>query len=100
MQADHGVDVGAGARELQHVAAAEAEADRGLLRRVADAALVGFGDHGVERRLDALAAFDAVGAHRHHQLAGFRRAGAGLAVAVHVGDEGDVLVARHFRRRA
>ena len=42
MQTNDGLDVGAGARELQHIAAAEAEADRGLPREIADLALVAF----------------------------------------------------------
>jgi hypothetical protein len=42
---------------LEDVAAAEAEADRGLLGAVADAALVGLGHQRVERRVDALSSF-------------------------------------------
>jgi hypothetical protein len=60
---------------LEDVAAAEAEADRGLLGAVADAALVGLGHQRVERRVDALSSF-----------------------AVHATDEGDIFVARHLLR--
>jgi hypothetical protein len=56
---------------LEDVAAVEAEADRGLLGAVADAALVGLGHQRVERRVDALSSF-----------------------AVHATDEGDIFVAR------
>jgi len=62
MQADHGLDVGAGARELQHIAAAEAEADRCLPFEIADLALVAFGAQRIERAGDAGPALRRVGA--------------------------------------
>src|SRR5262249_10492721 len=48
--------------------------------------------------IDTLAPFDAIGAHRHHPLLRGWRAFAGLALAVHTSDEGNVLVASHFLR--
>ena len=66
----HGHDrlhVGAGAREIEHVEAAEAEADRGAPGDVADRAPVGLPRQGVERGRDAPAHAGDVG---HERLAG------------------------------
>src|SRR6516225_3101223 len=42
--------------------------------------------------------FNAIGAHRHHPLLRGWRAFAGLALAVHTSDKGNILVASHFLR--
>ena len=62
VQTDDGLEVGAAARQLQHVAAAEAEADRGLARQIADAAFVACRAQRVERSRDAAAALGRIGA--------------------------------------
>ena len=62
VQADDRLKIGAGARELKHIAAAETEADRGLALEIADLALVAFAAQGIERGSDAAAPFEPIGA--------------------------------------
>ena len=64
VQADHSLKVGAGTRELEHIAAAEAEADRRLPLEVADAALVAFAAQRIERGGDAAAPLGRIRAYR------------------------------------
>jgi hypothetical protein len=98
VQADHGVDVGAERASSSTLPPPKQKPTAAFFDAVADAALVGLGHQAGHRRVGALAPFDAVGAHRHHPLLRGRRAFAGLALAVHVGDQGDILVAGHLLR--
>ena len=94
----HRRDVGALAREIEHIGAAVAVADRGAALGVADAALAGLGGHGLERADNGAArAGDVLDERRQelHRVLGALRA---FAVAEHVGHEHDIAVARVLLR--
>ena len=62
VQANDGLHIGAGARELQNIAAAETEADRNLALEVADFSFRALASQGFERGSDPPPAFGRVGA--------------------------------------
>ena len=92
MDRDRGRDIGAVAGELEHIAAAEAEADR-RAAAVGEIALRGFGIHGVIGGADARALFDRIFAQRIGERRGAGKIGRPGACAVHVGDENNIAVA-------
>jgi hypothetical protein len=95
MDADDGLHIGAVTREFEHIAAAEAEADRHFLRCIADAALFAFGHQRIERGADAGAALLRIVA----QIVGERNAGRRLgdqAVAIHVREQRHIFLPGHL----
>ena len=87
-------DIGAVARQLQNIAAAEAETDRGapVIDQIAPRALR---DHGVIGGADALALLGRVLAQRIGKLRRLAEIGRPRALPVHIGDEHDITVAGH-----
>ena len=87
-------DIGAVARQLQNIAAAETEADRGA-PCVDQTASTGFRDHRVIGGADAFALLGRVLAQRIGELRRLAEIGRPRALPVHIGDEHDIPVAGH-----
>ena len=98
VQTDDGLHIGAGARELQDIAAAETEADRSLAFEIADLSFRALAAQRVERGSDAQPPFGRIGTQCIGKGHGFRRAGGNFAAAIHVGDESDIFAAGHGGR--
>lgn len=93
VEGDDGVEVGAGATELEHGAASEAESDGGGLLFVEGSVLL---EKGVESELGARAHHGTVGSHGACSLASFAHVGGTDVGAIHVGDEDDAIGAGDF----
>ena len=87
-----GSDVGAVARQFEHVAAAEAESDCGTAA-VDQIALRAFRDHCVVGGADALSLLDGIVAQRIGERRAFAEIGRPRADAIHIGDKNDIAVA-------
>ncbi len=87
-------DIGAVARQFEHIAAAEAEADCGAAS-IDQIALAGFRDHRVIGGEDALALLDRILAQRIGELRRLAEIGRTRPLPVHIGDENDITVAGH-----